>query len=56
MKQLFSPTASDFRVIASLMPESSRTMIKQSDTRNERRLRTAALVVTDALSKARRNS
>lgn len=56
MKNLFTPTNSDFRVIAQLMPESSRTMLKPSDTRNERRLRAAASIVTNALSKARRNS
>lgn len=55
MKHLFIPTNSDFRVIVQMMPEPSRTMIKLSDTRNERRLRAAASIVTEALNKARRN-
>ena len=55
MKHLFIPTNRDFEVIASLAGKAF-TNAGLTDTRNERRLRSAALVVTDALSKARRNS
>ena len=55
MKYLFIPTNRDFEVIAALAGKSF-TNAGLSDTRNERRLRAAASIVTDALSKARRNS
>lgn len=55
MKHLFIPNNRDFEVIASLAGKPF-TNTGLTDTRNERRLRAAASIVTEALNKARRNS